>query len=197
MKRFPERAHERLPRGSGEAPGVLGIWIQEKRNEFPRSMTHRVCGDWKTWQKPKGVLCFPARLQVCACRCTETLSGNWLTCLLLSVLKRKVLKSDRKRQILYHLFVEPGQYMVSRDGRVEGCAFIFSCENSKIESCCWTIIHSRMLDWNKKHTPLPRAKEKPQQDCRRGKLVFKIKPLTVIQVYAPTSNAKEAEIEWF
>ena len=54
-----------------------------------------------------------------------------------------------------------------------------------------------MLDWNKKHTPLPRAKEKPQQDCRRGKLVFKIKPLTVIQVYAPTSNAKEAEIEWF
>ena len=47
--------------------------------------------------------------------------------------------------------------------RVEGCAFIFSCESSKIESCCWTIINSRMLDWNEKHTPCPRAKEKPQR----------------------------------
>ena len=54
-----------------------------------------------------------------------------------------------------------------------------------------------MLDWNKKHTPRTRAKETPQQDCRRGKFAFRIKPLTVIQVYAPTSNAKEAEIEWF
>ena len=44
VKRLPERAHEKLPRGSGEASGVLGIRIQEKRNEFPRSMTHRVCG---------------------------------------------------------------------------------------------------------------------------------------------------------
>ena len=48
--------------------------------------------------------------------------------------KRKC--QTEKRQILYHLFVEPGQYMASRDGRVEGCVFIFSRENSQTASCC-------------------------------------------------------------
>ena len=32
-----------------------------------------------------------------------------------------------------------------------------------------------MLDPTKKYTPRPRAKEKPQQDSRRGKIVFRIK----------------------
>ena len=30
----------------------------------------------------------------------------------------------------------------------------------------------------RKDTPRPRAKEKPQQDCRRGKIMFRIKPHT-------------------
>ena len=55
-----------------------------------------------------------------------------------------------------------------QDGGVEGCVFIFSCKNSKI-----TVIDRRLLD-----TPCPRAKEKPPQDGRRGKIAFRIKPHT-------------------
>ena len=36
--------------------------------------------------------------------------------------------------------------MDSQDGRVEGCALIFSCENSKIKTRCWTTVDRRMLD---------------------------------------------------
>ena len=35
-----------------------------------------------------------------------------------------------------------------------------------------------MLDPTKKNTPHPRAKEKPQQDGRRGAIAFRIKPHT-------------------
>jgi len=35
-----------------------------------------------------------------------------------------------------------------------------------------------MLDPTKKYTLCPKAKEKPQQDSRRGKIVFRIKPHT-------------------
>ena len=35
-----------------------------------------------------------------------------------------------------------------------------------------------MLDPTKKDTPCPRAKEKPQQESRRGKITFRIKPHT-------------------
>ena len=35
-----------------------------------------------------------------------------------------------------------------------------------------------MLDPNKKDTPHPRAKEKPKQDGRRSKIMFRIKPHT-------------------
>ena len=44
-----------------------------------------------------------------------------------------------------------------------------------------------MLDPTKKETPCPRAKEKPQQDCRRGKIAFRIKPHTH-QRYLEGSN---------
>ena len=50
------------------------------------------------------------------------------------------------------------------------------CKNSKITSCCLTTIDRRMLDPTKKNTPHPRAKEKPKQDGRRGKITFRIKP---------------------
>ena len=66
-----------------------------------------------------------------------------------------------------------------QDGGVEGHALIFSCENSKITTRCRTTIDRRMLDpTKKKDTPHPMAKEKPQQDSRRGKIAYKIKPQT-------------------
>ena len=67
-------------------------------------------------------------------------------------------------------------YKAHKNRRVEGLAFIFYCENSYIASVCWTTIDSKMLDPTKKDTPLPRAKEKPQQDGRWGKFMFGIKP---------------------
>ena len=45
---------------------------------------------------------------------------------------------------------------------------IFSCENSKITTRCWTTIERRMLDPIRKRYPHPRAKEKPQQDGKRS-----------------------------
>ena len=60
-----------------------------------------------------------------------------------------------------------------QDGRVEGCVFIFSCENSKIQlaveqpstECCIP---------PKRDTPHPRA----QQEGRRGEIAFRLKPHT-------------------
>ena len=63
------------------------------------------------------------------------------------------------------------------DGQLEGHAHIFSCENSKIATCCWTSIDRRMLDPTKIDTPHSRAKEKPQQDGRRAKIAFRFKRL--------------------
>ena len=60
-------------------------------------------------------------------------------------------------------------------GAVEGCALIF-CENSRITTRCCTTVDMRMP--TKKYTPCPRAKEKPQQDGRRGHIAFRIKPHT-------------------
>ena len=62
-----------------------------------------------------------------------------------------------------------------QDGRVEGCALISSCKNTKITLAseqpsteeCWNI--------PEKGTQSPRAKEKLQQDGRRSVVMFKIK----------------------
>ena len=67
----------------------------------------------------------------------------------------------------------------SKNGGVEGHVIIFSLENSKITTCYWTTINRKMLDSTKKtnkqkKTPRPKAKEKPQQDGRRGKIAFRI-----------------------
>ena len=51
----------------------------------------------------------------------------------------------------------------------------------------WTAIDRTMLDPTKKDTPCPRAKEKPQQDGRRGKILSRIKPHTC-QRYSEGSN---------
>ena len=45
------------------------------------------------------------------------------------------------------------------DGRVEECLLIFSHENSKIATNCWTTIHRRMLDPTKKKK-IPHIQEK-------------------------------------
>ena len=60
----------------------------------------------------------------------------------------------------------------------QGCVLIFSCENSKNATRFWTAIDRRMLDPSKKDAPCPRAKEKPQQESRRGDIAFRIKPHT-------------------
>ena len=66
-----------------------------------------------------------------------------------------------------------------QDGRVEGCACIFSCENSKITThCCWTTVDRRCWIPPERDTLCPRAKKKPQQDGRRGEITFRIKPHT-------------------
>ena len=65
-----------------------------------------------------------------------------------------------------------------KDGRVKGRALIFSYENSKVETNSWTTIDRRMLDPTKKDIACPRAEEKPQQDSRRGEIMFWIKPHT-------------------
>ena len=67
--------------------------------------------------------------------------------------------------------------MSSQDGRVKGCVLI-SCNYSKITPHCWTTIKGECWIPPKKDIPHPRAKEKPQQDSRRGKITFRIKPHT-------------------
>ena len=53
------------------------------------------------------------------------------------------------------------------------------CVMAQDKGLCWWIFHGnlrRMLDPTKKDTPHPRSKEKPQQDGRRGEIMFRIKP---------------------
>ena len=65
-----------------------------------------------------------------------------------------------------------------QDGGIEGSELIFSCENSKIITHCWTRLTGECWMPPKKDTPHPRAKENPQQDYRRGEIIFRIKPHT-------------------
>ena len=51
----------------------------------------------------------------------------------------------------------------SQDGRAEGGALIFSCENTKISTSCWITIDRRMSDPTKKRYLHPRAKENPKK----------------------------------
>ena len=65
-----------------------------------------------------------------------------------------------------------------QDGRVEGYAFILSSENAKTATSCWKPSTRECWIPPKEDAPCPRAKEKPQQDCRRGAIAFKIKSQT-------------------
>ena len=64
---------------------------------------------------------------------------------------------------------------MEQNGGVEGYA-LFSCENSKIVAHCPSAGKCQIL--SKIDTPYPRAKEKPEQDGRKGKIMFRIKPHT-------------------
>ena len=57
-------------------------------------------------------------------------------------------------------------------------ALIFSHEKSKITTHCWTTINRRILDPTNKRYSTSKAKEKPQQDGRRGKIMFRAKSHT-------------------
>ena len=74
-----------------------------------------------------------------------------------------------------------------------GLSFFGGIQQSPVNGCSqWVVISeflqekmstrpSTLPSWNippKKDTPCPRAKEKPQQDGRRGEIVFRIKPYT-------------------
>ena len=50
-----------------------------------------------------------------------------------------------------------------QDGGVEGCVFIFSCENSKITTHWWKTIDRRMLDPTKKRYPRSKGKGEAQE----------------------------------
>ena len=67
---------------------------------------------------------------------------------------------------------------VWQDSGVEAWALIFSCENSKTTTGCWTAIARRCWIPPRNDIPHPSAKEKSQQDGRRGKITFRIKPHT-------------------
>ena len=67
-------------------------------------------------------------------------------------------------------------YIIKNTGGEEGHALIFSCENSKITTRCWTTIDRRCWIPPREDTAHPRAKKKPRQDGRRGKIMFRVTP---------------------
>ena len=56
-------------------------------------------------------------------------------------------------------------------GWIKACAFIFSCENSKIATNCWTTINRRMLDPTKRRYPMSKGKGGSPKDGRRGDFI--------------------------
>ena len=65
--------------------------------------------------------------------------------------------------------------MLSKDGKIEGHVLIFSARTPKLQLAAEQA--STFFGWipPKKDTPCPRANEKPQQDGRRGEIVFRSK----------------------
>ena len=61
------------------------------------------------------------------------------------------------------------------DGGVEGCALIFSCKNSKLQLAAEQPSTGECWIPPEKDTSHPKAKEKPQQDSRKGKIMFRIR----------------------
>ena len=70
--------------------------------------------------------------------------------------------------------------MLLQDGEVERCALIFSCENSKITTCCWTTIDRRMLDPTEKKIPHIQG----QRRSPRKMVKVKVKSLSHVWLFA-------------
>ena len=80
--------------------------------------------------------------------------------------------SDTKRKCdsssgNYSLFA----LILSTSGGNKACAFISSCENSKIATNCWTTINRRMLDPTKRRYPMSKGKGESPKDGRRGDFI--------------------------
>ena len=63
-----------------------------------------------------------------------------------------------------------------------------SCKNFKVTIRCWTTVDRRMLDPTKNDTPHPRAKEEPQKDGRRGKIMLKSNSIPARDVQRAQTN---------
>ena len=135
-----------------------GFPVHHQLPELTQTHVNRV-GDATQLSPP--VMPFSSHLQSFpASRSFQMSQGSW----------RRGTRSDKS--ILESWYLDIG------DGGVERRALIFSCKNSKITIHCWTTIDRRILDPTNKRYPLPRAKYKPQQDGRRGEILFRVKPHT-------------------
>jgi len=65
-----------------------------------------------------------------------------------------------------------------QDGGVEGCVLISPVRTPKLQLVAEQPSTGECWIPPKRDAPHPRAKEKPQQDGRRGKITFRIKPHT-------------------
>ena len=80
------------------------------------------------------------------------------------------------------------------DGRVEGCAFISSCENTKITTSCWTTIARRMLEPTKKRYSTSKDKEEATVRQQEGHNHEKIKSQTHWSVTHKLENNNTKEV---
>ena len=74
-----------------------------------------------------------------------------------------------------------------------------SCKSTGITTNCWTIIDRKTLELTKKDTWLPKTKEKPQWDGRRGAITIKSIPITAGWVTHKLENTYITEfhpLEW-
>ena len=65
---------------------------------------------------------------------------------------------------------------LSQNDRVEGCT-LFSWNNTKITTSCWTTTDRRMLECTKNIPQVPGTKETLQWDGRRGAITLKSNPI--------------------
>ena len=72
---------------------------------------------------------------------------------------------------------------------IEGCALIFSCENSKITTYCWTTIDRRTLDPTIKRYPISKGKGKAPARLYDGAI------LDLKSSLIPTRDTQRAQTE--
>ena len=121
------------------------------------------------------------------------MTATWLTVIVKHSLISEMLKCGGKMCIL-----KVSERLV-QDGGVEGHALTPSCESTGITTNCWTIINRRTLELTKKHTSLPKTKEKPQWDGRRGAITTKSNPITAGWATHKLENTYTTEfhpLEW-